>query len=95
MPGINSLRRGYQTGGTTVSQQLQPDYIEALGKTYADVLPLTIIVSIPDRILKRIALTAYGIAKVKLGNEETEMEETASNGQGNDCSSILDIHCCS
>ena len=35
MPGIDYLRRGYQTGGTTVSQQLQPDYIEALGKTYA------------------------------------------------------------
>jgi hypothetical protein len=28
-------RIGFQTGGTTVSQQLQPDYIEALGKTYA------------------------------------------------------------
>ena len=28
-------RVGYQTGGTTVSQQLQPEYIEALGKTYA------------------------------------------------------------
>ena len=28
-------RTGYQTGGTTVSQQLQPDWIEALGKTYA------------------------------------------------------------
>ena len=35
MPGIDYLRRGYQTGGTTVSQQLQPDWIEALGKTYA------------------------------------------------------------
>ena len=35
MPGIHSLRKGYQTGGTTVSQQLQPDWIEALGKTYA------------------------------------------------------------
>ena len=40
-------------------------------------------------------MTAYGIAKVKLGNEETEMEETASNRQGNDRSSIRDIHCCS
>ena len=28
-------RIGYQTGGMTTSQQLQPDYIEALGKTYA------------------------------------------------------------
>jgi hypothetical protein len=28
-------RVGYQTGGMTTSQQLQPDYIEALGKTYA------------------------------------------------------------
>ncbi len=28
-------RIGFQTGGTTVSQQLQPDWIEALGKTYA------------------------------------------------------------
>ena len=35
MLGINNLRTGFQTGGTTVSQQLQPDYIEALGKTYA------------------------------------------------------------
>ena len=35
MPGIDYLRRGYQTGGTKVSQQLQPDWIEALGKTYA------------------------------------------------------------
>ena len=35
MPGINSLRRGYQTGGTTQSQAFQPDWIEALGKTYA------------------------------------------------------------
>ncbi len=35
MPGINSLRRGYQTGGTTQSQQFAPDWIEALGKTYA------------------------------------------------------------
>ncbi len=35
MAGINTLRKGYQTGGTTVSQQLQPDWIEALGKTYA------------------------------------------------------------
>ena len=28
-------RVGYQTGGTTVDQKLQPEYIEALGKTYA------------------------------------------------------------
>jgi len=35
MPGIHSLRKGYQTGGTTVDQRLQPDWIEALGKTYA------------------------------------------------------------
>ena len=34
MPGIHSLRKGYQTGGTT-SQQFAPDWIEALGKTYA------------------------------------------------------------
>ena len=32
MPGIHSLRKGYQTGGTT-SQQFAPDWIEALGKT--------------------------------------------------------------
>ena len=35
MPGIHSLRRGYQTGGTTQSQQFGPDWVEALGKTYA------------------------------------------------------------
>jgi len=35
MPGIDYLRRGYQTGGVTQTQQLQPEYIEALGKTYA------------------------------------------------------------
>jgi len=35
MAGIDYLRRGYQTGGTTIDQKLQPDYIEALGKTYA------------------------------------------------------------
>jgi len=35
MPGIHSLRKGYQTGGVTVDQKLQPDWIEALGKTYA------------------------------------------------------------
>ena len=35
MPGINSLRMNFQTGGTTQSQQFAPDYIEALGKTYA------------------------------------------------------------
>ena len=28
-------RIGYQTGGMTTSQQFQPEYIEALGKTYA------------------------------------------------------------
>jgi len=28
-------RTGFQTGGTTIDQKLQPDYIEALGKTYA------------------------------------------------------------
>ena len=28
-------RTGYQTGGTTIDQKLQPEYIEALGKTYA------------------------------------------------------------
>ena len=28
-------RVGYQTGGVTVDQKLQPDWIEALGKTYA------------------------------------------------------------
>ena len=34
--GYNSCgRTGFQRGGTTVSQTLQPDYIEALGKTYA------------------------------------------------------------
>jgi len=35
MPGIDYLRRAYQTGGMTQQQQFQPDYIEALGKTYA------------------------------------------------------------
>jgi len=35
MPGINSLRMNFQTGGTTQQQQFAPDYIEALGKTYA------------------------------------------------------------
>ena len=35
MPGINSLRMNFQTGGTTQAQQFAPDYIEALGKTYA------------------------------------------------------------
>ena len=35
MPGIHSLRKGFQTGGVTVDQKLQPDWIEALGKTYA------------------------------------------------------------
>ena len=35
MPGIHSLRKGYQTGGTTQAQQFGPDWIEALGKTYA------------------------------------------------------------
>jgi len=35
MAGINSLRTGFQTGGTTQSQQFAPDWIEALGKTYA------------------------------------------------------------
>ena len=34
-PGNQGGRVGFQTGGTTVSQQLQPEYIEALGKTYA------------------------------------------------------------
>jgi len=34
-PGNRGGRVGYLTGGTTVSQQLQPEYIEALGKTYA------------------------------------------------------------
>ena len=36
LPKFNQGGRiGFQTGGTTVSQQLQPDWIEALGKTYA------------------------------------------------------------
>jgi len=35
MPGIDYLRRGYQTGGITETRQLPPEYIEALGKTYA------------------------------------------------------------
>ena len=35
MPGIDYLRRGYQTGGVTETRNLPPEYIEALGKTYA------------------------------------------------------------
>ena len=35
MPGIDYLRRGYQTGGITETRNLPPEYIEALGKTYA------------------------------------------------------------
>ena len=32
-PRAQGGRIGYQTGGTTIDQKLQPDYIEALGKT--------------------------------------------------------------
>jgi len=35
MAGIDYLRRGYQAGGITETRQLPPEYIEALGKTYA------------------------------------------------------------
>ena len=35
MPGIDYLRGAYQTGGITETRNLPPEYIEALGKTYA------------------------------------------------------------
>jgi|TARA_Y100001963_G_C6768103_1_gene443386 hypothetical protein len=35
MPGIDYLRKDYQTGGITETRNLPPEYIEALGKTYA------------------------------------------------------------
>ena len=37
MAGINNLRTGFQTGGAmqTTQASFAPDWIEALGKTYA------------------------------------------------------------
>ena len=35
MPGINSLRRGYQTGSTVQDIRVAPEWVESLGKYYA------------------------------------------------------------
>ena len=65
MPGIHGLRKGYQTGGITQDQRLQPDYIEALLPhhrlaKFLEVQPIEINeIVIPNSAINRVLLSLF------------------------------------